>query len=442
MKTLTRTFKSNTSSSLKLELETKNIGTEIIGWEKSESQLEIYLKDMTSDEEIPFEEIIKTSYDEKENLLSIKLNENDKYQKSKIKIKLFVPKITDLKAEFENGPLTLMNLQGTQIIKSQNSPLAMTKIKGEIDIEIKNGPINIKQCEAEVKLKSQNSPVSYRELNGLLVIDTDNGPINMTNCSGKLKVQSKNGPIKIIQSNLNEVDINSENGSIYYEFNKLEEGNFNFNNKRGKIQLIIPEDLPYDILAKNLHGTIRVSLKEEYEHDKTTGTQQVRMFKLNGKVKINLSNEYGSIVIAPNPLKFQDGHYFNFGDIWSNVSESIPEVNRQEIKESLNKARDAIGNINIPEIEKKIKSTLENVEQVLDRELNSQKQKEIFNKIKTKFDDLIRNANLKPDEEEDKSRPLSDLEHDREVSRLKILQLLQDGNISVEEAEKLLKATE
>lgn len=440
MKELSKQMLCNTAPGLKLDLETSDLPVVIQGWDKGETLLDVNLQyENGQGEEISVDDIFTTRHDEPKNTLAINISYIRAIRIIKAEILLHVPHETTANINLENAPVSIEDLAGKQEISSENGPLTLNKITGDIAINAENGPVFLKEIKGGINIQTENSPIEIRSTQGETEIKSENSPVKIVAAEGKLKVEAENGIIRILAAKLLKASLQCDNGMMYYDFASIEHGEFAFHNRNGKIHLIVPESLPVDLEAYNRNGSIRINLDAEYKRDTSEGSRKISMSRGSGKVKIKAENENGSIIIAGSSSTQQNRYDFStISDLLEGVMESIPLDYQEKVRKGIEKAKKKIRNINFStKIEAGIDKTMDSIEKTMKAELSEEKTAEIMDKISHSLKNSLQGVHkiITRDTEEDNESA------NRENSRLKILQMLQDGKISVVEAEKLLKAT-
>ncbi|MBS3741441.1 MAG: hypothetical protein KGY75_01445 [Candidatus Cloacimonetes bacterium] len=432
-----------TQENLKLNIKSTNIGVHIKGSETNGSELEL---DMSLNKNLSFEDIFKVEFDEKQNVLNIKTSEDYKCNFHNIDFTVTVPKSTSMEIDSKNGGFKITDISGEINVSSKNGHISLKRVESKNICTTKNGKITLQQAHGDHEIKTKNGSVKLYEVEGKISIEDKNGKLKCIKCKGDMEATAVNGKIRILDSYLGNADIIGSNGSIYYEFNQLEAGKFNFQNKNGKIHLILPADIPYSIKAKNQLGRFYIGLPGNYDKEEKDGVHHLKMTQKSGKVEITAENKRGSIALL-DKKNIEKG--INFGGFGEEVNEILQKINSEEIREKihkkLEKAKEKVKKISIksPEkmdnIEEAAVNLSEEIKDAIKDEDWQKKGKELGNKIKKavkKFVKDTKNTTAKHVKKEKKSYD------EKSQSRLKILQMLEQGKISTEEAEKLLKALE
>ncbi|MDZ4182231.1 MAG: DUF4097 family beta strand repeat-containing protein, partial [Candidatus Cloacimonadaceae bacterium] len=221
-------------------------------------------------EEFDFEDYISASFSENE--LKIELEELAEIEQGffsmgKSFINLLVPGGVKLNVETDNLPLSIQNLDVELVISNENGPILINNCHGNKKIENENGPVKLHNCEGNLNVTLENGPLSAEAMNG-----------------EKLIIKSENGPVKLRSACFKRVEIENENGVIYYETLPVDGGNFRFENENGIVHLVLPEDFDFELNAKTELG----SLKSKIDIDITRDDDSFHIIRGTGDTKIEI----------------------------------------------------------------------------------------------------------------------------------------------------------
>ena len=445
---LEKTYEFETKHNLVVEFESENFGLSVIGWEKETSELFIKLDiEQTDEKEVKIENIVDAKYNKKKNTLNIELNEPENIRRISSQLELRVPHVTKIIGKTENGGISIENLHGIQTITTENGGIKMDHINGEQICETENGTIKLIDCKGNTNLKTENGAVKMKDCEGDIIIISENGSPKLIGCKGNLDLNNENGAVRVLKAEFDKANITNQNGSIYYEFTPIEKGQFKFKNRHGNIHLIIPENVPYKIVAINKLGKFNVGLKGDYDGLEQglniDNEKKLNMVQGSGKVEISAKNEMGSINLMNHPMK---GSNFKFDmSFMSDIMDNIPEeyFDKKKIIKKIEKAKKKIRNINIPDMKNIMSEVMEDVQDNIKNVYTTVSSEEFQEKVEEKINDGISKV-MEKVQEKAKEQSLSEQELNEvdERSRLKILQMLADGKITADEAEKLITAME
>ncbi len=453
-----------------INIESENLGVKITQSDEQEVVLKAELEFIPrhTDTEITIEDFITMKYDCESNEVSVEI-EHPEVRKLTGKIELSIPASSKLNVEMENGSVHLRELIVTGTVETENGSIRFDKIDGDI------------------KLMTENGQIVGEKLKGNLEIETENGSCKIGECEGgTIKMVTENGSISAARMLYGSATVETENGKIFYDFIPVESGEFDFKSENGKIQLIIPEEIEYDIRASTCNGRFYVGVEGDYRINNTDFGKEINKVKGSGKVKIDAETNNGSIILM-NQYQKQDewqkinwSHHVNknmknalgvvskvigrIGSELENVDINISPEDQQKVIQKIHIVGEKI-NQAAENIQRKAQISSEKLEgldelgadlEKLGAELKiklSGLGKDISESVQKEFSDLQdspewqtivkRVKRVKRHEHHahhDHQRRHEHKVEDVQQSRLQILQMLQEGKLSVEEAEKLLKA--
>ncbi|MBN1326694.1 MAG: hypothetical protein JW996_01960 [Candidatus Cloacimonetes bacterium] len=424
-----------TRSDLLVNFRSANIGLKIEGWSREDSVMEIKIFFRSKkDEAFDPKSLIKSTYDDKKNELNLEIPDLDEIKDLDAELVFKIPQTSEINAELINAPLRITGLHGIQTVKTKNGQVKILDIDGDIFLSTENGPIYLNQIKGNIHLDAENSPVKISESAGNVKIKLENGILKLIDSSGKLQVNAVNGPVRILNARFEKAAIENINGQIYYEFGELEQGEFSLCNKQGKINVIIPDSIQYDISARNRLGKISIGLDGEYEQEREGDQYHLQMLKGTGKVEIRIENQLGGISILNSPVN-NDVHV-DFKDAFDRIMEKIPEDIKEKVRSSITQVKGELEDINFSEIEDKMQKGFKNIETTISDELKKDKYQHMADKIKDNVNQIIERIKIH------KNQSDSSEEQNNDLQRKKILKMLEEGKITVEQAEKLLLALE
>ncbi|MCD4796054.1 MAG: hypothetical protein K8R49_02650, partial [Candidatus Cloacimonetes bacterium] len=143
------------------------------------------------------------------------------------------------------------------------------------------------------------------------------------------------------------------------------------------------------------------------------------------------------------PMK---GGNFKFDmSFMSDMMDNIPEeyFDKKKIIKKIEKAKKKIRNINMPDMKNIMTEVMEDVQDNIKNVYATVSSEDFQEKVEEKINDGISRV-MEKVQEKSKEQSLSEQERDEvdERSRLKILQMLADGKITTDEADRLIEAME
>jgi len=362
-------------------------------------------------------------------------------------------------------------------ITTDNFPLAVIGLKNSVKINSENSPVSIKNCEGDLHVESENGPVAFHHIEGNIYAKLENGPISAEDISGEgLHLESENGPIKLRLASYKKVVVETENSPIYYETQPVEGGDFSFSTENGIVHMVLPLRFSFKLSAETESGRFKSKLDTPVEKEDNTFRVEtlynddepttIRIHTENGLIKlssdgyINLNyikvkmEQLKEVLLEVNTAEELDKALQKLNAMVDYLHRSVQSINEEKIKTKVTEAIDKLkgmaqefdlsnaGTVVVGKVEglsseiyDGIKEGLRNVKAEFDglkyEHLNSDSLKEYINKV-------VNSPLIKPYLSAEKKRQESEEIADR--SRLKILDMLEAGKITSEEAERLLNA--
>lgn len=381
------------------------------------------------------------------------------FQLTQSQVRVLIPQGLELKVDTDNLPLRLLGLTNKISADNENAAIILDSCVGDLKLENENGPIKLTNCKGNITIDQENGPILAEEVSGDM-----------------LRVSSENGAIKMRLAQFTDLSVKNENGLIYYESMPMDYGLMRFKNENGKIALVLPEEMGYAIEAESKLGRVRSSLEAEQQrmgrkHLFTNGDQRVKIevktqnssIRLGSDPSINLGAFKSKLddlrEAIKNATSIEDNEKVQ--QILNKTVESLNTIKdkvtetkiNEAIQNSINSLKDTIAGVNWIETKDKVLSTIEKI----GTDINSNLRK-FFEKVRQTdgegdaqsgfgrhFEDLgdqLQNLwNKRPnwfssggDVDDELPRDVS------EQSRRKILEMLENGKITADEAERLLRA--
>lgn len=363
-------------------------------------------------------------------------------------------------------------------IETENHPVNIIGIESELDVDTENAPLMLKNCKGKLELESENGPVYLQNIEGDLEIDIENAPLTADNISGNfLEVESENGPVRLRSASFLKVKAATKNAPIYYESRMVEGGDFEFESENGLIHLDLPAGFGFAMVANTRNGKFKSALEIDVETLGYGGYKGERIVEGSIPTQIRIKTENGPIRLGGDKvlpsgilksvldqvkdvlnearqgeeIQMVQEQLSKVGTQLSEIANSIKEEKiKAKVEEAIAKIKDNLSEEGLKAtkatvvakaedigelIYENIKGSLKEVKEELDKlrkeHLNTDSLNEYINKVMESplLKPYLGSAKREEDEEEVAER-----------SRLKILQMLEAGKITSEEAQKLLAA--
>ena len=400
------------------------------------------------------EDYIQSEY--QDGILKIILQDIDSDEVKDAVFTVTIPEGVYLKVKTDNYPISLNNLKNKLKVLNENSPIYLQNCQGDMHLENENGLIRLSDCEGNIDAKLENGPLSASKISGQT-----------------LHLENENGPIKVRMASFTEVELYSENGPIFYETIPVENGNFQFKTENGSINLVLPNNFDFTLEATTQWGRVKTSFDlpitfndNIYTMINGEGTSQIKAISDNGTIKINAENRLNldfvmnkleQIKIALQKVNSEAEKQKvveMVNKITTYINRLADSIKEEKIKEKItsatSKLKDLVVNFDFRETNDKVIKSVEDIGSQIQDAF-----KEGIKNIKESVDDLKKHrfhtesvaAYVKKILDSPQIKPYLGGEYKKKEkediadrSRIKILEMLEAGKITAEEAERLLKA--
>lgn len=400
------------------------------------------------------EDYIQSEY--QDGILKIILQDIDSDEVKDAVFTVTIPEGVYLKVKTDNYPISLNNLKNKLKVLNENSPIYLQNCQGDMHLENENGLIRLSDCEGNIDAKLENGPLSASKISGQT-----------------LHLENENGPIKVRMASFTEVELYSENGPIFYETIPVENGNFQFKTENGSINLVLPNNFDFTLEATTQWGRVKTSFDlpitfndNIYTMINGEGTSQIKAISDNGTIKINAENRLNldfvmnkleQIKIALQKVNSEAEKQKvveMVNKITTYINRLADSIKEEKVKEKItsatSKLKDLVVNFDFRETNDKVIKSVEDIGSQIQDAF-----KEGIKNIKESVDDLKKHrfhtesvaAYVKKILDSPQIKPYLGGEHKKKEkeniadrSRIKILEMLEAGKITAEEAERLLKA--
>jgi hypothetical protein len=448
----------------RVEIENEMAPLAISASETGELQIEAELRVMDKVSEPDLDEYFHI--EQRDDHVEIELEEIQEiaepfFGSGKSQVNIHIPKGVALVASAEVQPLVAEGLQGSLVLHNENGPIKLGNCDGHIHLKNENGPIKLNECSAEFEIELENGPLSAEKLSG-----------------PSLEIESENGPVKLRAAAFPKVRITNENGVIYYETLPVENGDLSFVNENGIIHLVVPETLEFELDAETNVGTISTNL----EGSKSVKDGHMTFKRGEGGTKISVRTENGVIKLGSDGASDLSFIKLKLKDLKGSIGAAVGPDDMEKVQKAMETAtaavEKALGSIHEEKIKEKIALAMDKMKQAVENfEFKETTDKVIktVDQIGDEVNETLKNVLRKvkePSEERNwerhkhqhfagdslkeyidkvidaavakvgqgKGMSGSEKQAVDERSRSKILEMLESGKITAEEAERLLKA--
>lgn len=361
-----------------------------------------------------------------ENRISIDTSELEEDLEDKgvdyasFKLYIYVPNGLKIRAESELGKIILEHINADSKIETEIGTVLIEDVSGDVEIEAEIGAVKIKKGNL-------NNLSCSTEIGNIEIIGTK---IN------KLTCETEVGQIFIKEAEISDATINSETGSIEYQLLPLKQSHTKIESEIGKVKLIIPHELNLELKATSEIGGISQNLKNVViQHvDEGIILKTDKEDSNQGTAIIEVSTEIGWISLLNEDTPAEQEKHNSGSRLNREINSALNEMNKVTKVLSSPALRKSLGGA-FANLGETIKSSVQSALRESDVAVK-QSVKEMQDNLRKQGQDMGNKADYSRGNAFRTEERLSD----NEKSRLKILELLENGKINQEEAEKLLKA--
>jgi len=216
----------------------------------------------------------------------------------------------DVEISSQHGDVSLSDITGKTALTLEHSSARVSQITGNVSVEGRANEISVQDVRGQVRLtgefmesvklsritqtvtfKSSRTDLEFAKLDGDL--DLDSSDLRASDVAGPVRLLTRSKDIRL-QDVSGDVRVQDENGSLEVRMKKV--GSLQLDNRKGDIQLYLPEKAPFQLDGRTRNGDIQsdfAELKVDSSHDTATisGTQGA------GGPHIIVNNEHGDIEI-------------------------------------------------------------------------------------------------------------------------------------------------
>lgn len=184
---------------------------------------------------------------------------------------------------------------------ADNSCLSL-HLPSEWDLRIKaethNGRIEVQNLKGNLEATTKNGRIRFNSLGGSLIAYLANGSFEGQNLKGKLDISTSNGKVTVRESSLSGGSIKSANGKISLQIKPEDEGPLSIFSGNGRVTLALPEEGDY-LIKVQTQGKLINQLGADFIRTETEGTH---IQKGEGRFLLMVQNFRGGIRI----VKYRD----------------------------------------------------------------------------------------------------------------------------------------
>jgi len=237
-----------------------------------------------------------------------------------------LPRKASVNISTHSGDVGVLGRDGDVQISAQHNEVSASDINGKVSLNLDHSAARISQVSSDVSIEGRANDVSLEDIKGAVHLDgefmesvklakigqgvvfkssrtdmqlgrldgdldLDSGDLQASNITGPVRLTTRAKDIRLTEVS-GDVRLQDENGSVELRVKKL--GSMQVENRKGDIQLYIPDKATFQIDARASGGEIETDFSGLNINDsQTTATGSVG----NGGPRLIVNNEHGTIEI-------------------------------------------------------------------------------------------------------------------------------------------------
>jgi DUF4097 and DUF4098 domain-containing protein YvlB len=216
----------------------------------------------------------------------------------------------DANISSKHGDVSLADINGKVSLDLDHSSARVSQVAGDVSVEGHANDVSVQDIKGAVRLngefmesvklakiaktvsfKSSRTDLEFSKLDGDL--DLDSGDLRASNLMGPLRLTTRSKDIRL-DGVSGDVRLEDNNGAVELRMTKL--GSVQVENRRGDIQIYVPDKAGFQLDARARNGEIQSDfneLKVDDAHDQATAVGAVG----GGGPRLVVTNEHGTIEI-------------------------------------------------------------------------------------------------------------------------------------------------
>ena len=216
----------------------------------------------------------------------------------------------DLQISTQHGDVSLTDINGKASLNMERGSIKASQVSGDVSVEGRVDNTSIQDVKGAVRLtgeffegvrlsriaktvsfKSSRTDMEFSRLDGDL--DLDSGDLRVSDLTGPMRLETRSKDVSLTGLS-GDLRLKDQNGSVEVRVRKA--GSMQLDNRKGDIQVFLPEKTGFEVDARARGGEIQSDfseLKIDNAHDQATASGSVG----GGGPRLVVSNEHGDIEI-------------------------------------------------------------------------------------------------------------------------------------------------
>lgn len=195
-----------------------------------------------------------------------------------------------------DAELTIRVPKGATLeIETVSAPIRVEGVRGPMELESVSGTIDVKADAKRLDVATVSGGIDVSGKIESVEAESVSGAISLRETSGRADVATTSGRIEIVGGDFETVSCASVSGGIVFDGRPVGDGEFEFENFSGSIELSLPEDVSADFEMETFSGSIHSELGGRERREKFGPGASMDVTYGDGAAAFSLTTFSGSI---------------------------------------------------------------------------------------------------------------------------------------------------
>ncbi len=183
-------------------------------------------------------------------------------------------------------------------VETVTADITTSELSGNLDLNTVTGQIDVIGSPARVRTESMTGDITIEAPQGPVRASTVSGRITIKEASGRVDAETISGQVKVAGKEIEEVNISSLSGHVYFEDDLVQGAIVHIENHSGSVTLTLSENVSADFDISTFSGSIKNEFGPEAERTGRFGPGRVLSFVTgSGDARVRVKLFSGNVVI-------------------------------------------------------------------------------------------------------------------------------------------------
>jgi len=180
-------------------------------------------------------------------------------------------------------------------VETVSASISVEKVEGELELESVSGSIDVHADAKYAELSTVSGSIDVSGKIASVDAESVSGGITLRETSGRADVATTSGDITVDGGDFESVSCTSVSGGIEFDGNPVGDGDFEFENFSGSIELTLPKDVDADFEMESFSGGIHSELGGHVDREEFGPGKSMDVTYGDGSAEFSVSTFSGSI---------------------------------------------------------------------------------------------------------------------------------------------------